>query len=88
MNPEEEGRKAFMEKLPKDACPYEGKAAIEWKLGYTKQEYDELKEEQASVLDSMGWYSSPHTGLENIIRNLQSSINQYKNDLSRSRSLS
>lgn len=81
--PEEEGRRAFMEKLPKDACPYdEGKAAIEWKLGYTKQEYEEVKEEQMNLLSSMGWYSSPYTGLENIIRDLQSSINQYQNALS------
>jgi len=83
MIPEEEGRRAFMEKLPKDVCPYdEGKEKIQWKLGYTKQEYDELKEEQAKLLESMGWYSSPYTGLEDIIHNLQSSISQYQNALS------
>lgn len=84
MNPTEEGRKAFMDKLPEDACPYEGgKAEIEWKLGYAKQEYEELKEEQASLLDSISWHSDPYTGLEGLIRKIQSSIEQYQDDLSR-----
>lgn len=85
MNPKEEGRKAFMDKLPEDACSYEKgtKQRIEWKLGYAKQEYDELKEEQMNLLESMGWYSEPHTGLENILSKLQSSIDEYQHALSR-----
>lgn len=89
MNPTEEGRRAFMDKLPENACPHdEGtKAHIEWKLGYMKQEYEELKEEQSSLLESMGWFNEPFTGLEEIMRDLESSINQY-NDQLRTRSIS
>lgn len=86
--PEEEGRKAFMDKLPQDACPYENKKLeVEWKMGYAKQELDELREEQSNALESMTSWSSPYTGLEELIQNLQKSINQY-NDLLRSGSLS
>jgi len=88
-NPEQEGREAFAQKKPKDSCPYNGgKKELEWKLGYAKQEYEEVKEEHQGVLESMGWKSEPYTGLEDIINNLQESIQQYQNDLLGSRNLS
>lgn len=86
---EEEGRRAFMDKLSTDACPYEGQAKVLWLKGYYKQEYDELKEEQASILESMGFYDHPFTGLEEHLRNVQSKIRELnKHGLPSSRSVS
>lgn len=90
MNPTEEGRRAFMDKLPENACPYDNentKAAIEWKLGYYKQEYCELEKEQSSLLDSMNYFSEPWTGLEKTLRDLEQTIRDY-NDQLRSGNLS
>jgi hypothetical protein len=86
MNPTEEGRRAFMEKLPKDACPYEGKAAIEWKIGYMKQEYQELKQEQHELLNSQSRTEDPHTYLDEFLNRLRKKLDQY-NGLLRKRDL-
>jgi hypothetical protein len=86
-NLEEEGRLAFMNKEPVNSCPYDGQAEALWKRGYYKQEYDELKEEQANILETMGFYDNPFTGLEQYLHNIQSKIKQVNNDLSSSRSV-
>jgi DNA anti-recombination protein RmuC len=86
--PEEEGRRSFMNKESVDSCPYDGQAEALWKRGYYKQEYDELKQEQANILETMGFYDSPFTGLEEHLRNVQSKIKQVNNDLSSSRGIS
>lgn len=85
MDPEEEGRRAFMDKLPLDACPYEEDlyAASKWKLGYHKQEYDELKLEQLNLLSSYGYLNEPHTQLDEFIHELRQEINRISTALSR-----
>jgi hypothetical protein len=80
MTPKAEGERAFMDKLPVNACPYEEGtyAYAQWKLGYYQQEYEELKNEQANILETMGFHSPVFTGLEDIIRNTRHKISKYR----------
>jgi len=80
---EDEGMRAFMNKKPVDACPYEGQAKVLWKRGYYKQELHEVKEEQNNILEQMGSFDHPHTGLEDIIHNLKNKINKIDHALPR-----
>lgn len=77
MTPEQEGKEAFKQKLSEDDCPYDGgQEEIKWKLGYAEQELHELRQEQASLLESMGFRSGSHTGLEEFIRKTEQKITQ------------
>lgn len=77
-NIQEEGRDSFIMGEKEEACKYtDSDKQREWKIGYYKEELDELYEEQDNQLFKLDIrYNIPFTGLEPYIRELENTIEE------------